>query len=404
MYALLEPQTFEEVEGQLHLTGPHGILTQFLKNKYCCSIAIYGPSGCGKTTIARLYAEKIDPHFVSVSPLSHGTADLKKIVDDFEKNVFFSQQRRVILVDEIHRFNKAQQDFFLPYLEKGAFILVATTTEKPSVCINQALLSRVKTFPVYALNAYSLKALLERLLKKIPSINLNQNLQDRIVAASCGDARYLVNTLETAIHVDLENTPEHMWCNTKPAVFENREKNLSSLISALQKSIRHSKPNAALYYLARLADGSELLYVARRLIRIACEDIGLADPQAMIIANQAYDAFEKLGSPEGDLILAKCALYLALAPKSARLTQSYAQAVEAAQTSSFCAPADFLQHHKYEPSNVEYNQLEEPLFFPNQELFCDFYQPTSLGFENELKKRMEFFKSLQTKKNLRPFP
>jgi putative ATPase len=403
-YDALRPQTFEDIEGQPHLVGPSGILTQYLKKSAKSSILLYGPSGSGKTSIAKLYAQQVDKNYVSISPLSHGVADLKKIVEGFAASSFFSSSR-ALFVDEIHRFNKAQQDFFLPYLENGSLILIAATTENPAASLNQALLSRIKTYPVYPLTGSSLEALLEKLLLKCPPLSLSPCVKQEMVEASCGDARYLINLVETALSLDVEKTPFSQWCQKKPAIICNQQVNHSHLISALQKSIRHNNPNAALYYLARLIESAgDLLMVVRRLIRIAVEDIGLADPQALVIANTTWDAYRKIGSPEGDLVLAQFVLYLALAPKSPQLLAAFSKASEKAKISSPCDVPSFLQIQGYTPTYNDYNALEESAFFLKPDLHEEFYAPSLLGFEQELLKRWEYFKKKKTKKNLRLFP
>lgn len=405
LYDALRPQKFEDIEGQSHLIGSHGILTQYLHNKSQSSILLHGPSGCGKTSIAKLYAKQLDHNFIYLSPLTHGISDLKAIVEDFEKSFFFNRDLRVILVDEIHRFNKLQQDFFLPYLEKGSFILVAATTENPTSSINQALLSRLKAFPVYPLNSKSLENLLDRHLQKFSQLSLDPKVRLSIVEACCGDARYLINTLETALNINLETTSLSDWCQKKSSLYQDPQLNHSVLISALQKSIRHSNPNAALYYLARLmVTQEEPLNIARRLIRIATEDIGLADPQALVIANATWEAYNKIGSPEGDIILAECVIYLALAPKSTLVNKAYAMAMHQAQTSSHLSPPNFLKIQGYDPLIEDYDGTKEEMFFPNPELFKDFFLPSMLGFEQELSKRWAYFQKKKTKKNLRLFP
>lgn len=393
IYESLRPQQFEDVEGQPHLTGPQGILPKLLKSK--SSILLHGPSGCGKTTLARIYAKTLDSSFISISPLSHGIADLKKILETFEKSSLFFSSMRVVFVDEIHRFNKAQQDFFLPFLEKGAFVLVAATTENPACSINPSLLSRIKTFPVYPLNHKALEVILHKLLRKYPEATLSKKAQDALLHSCAGDVRHLINSFETALSLDstlLEENPE-TWCIKKHAVCSSAE-NQYTLISALQKSIRHSKPNAALYYLACLLHtGQDPLYIARRLIRIAAEDIGLADPHALSIANTCWDAFGKLGSPEGDLVLAQCCVYLALSPKSSRLYEAASKSHISATSYAHLPPPQFLTPSHYHPERYNYDATQEEAFFPTHDFTETFYKPKNVGFEIELQKRWEFFKN-----------
>jgi putative ATPase len=255
------------------------------------------------------------------------------------------------------------------------------------------------------LTGSSLEALLEKLLLKCPPLSLSPCVKQEMVEASCGDARYLINLVETALSLDVEKTPFSQWCQKKPAIICNQQVNHSHLISALQKSIRHNNPNAALYYLARLIESAgDLLMVVRRLIRIAVEDIGLADPQALVIANTTWDAYRKIGSPEGDLVLAQFVLYLALAPKSPQLLAAFSKASEKAKISSPCDVPSFLQIQGYTPTYNDYNALEESAFFLKPDLHEEFYAPSLLGFEQELLKRWEYFKKKKTKKNLRLFP
>ena len=394
----LRPKTLDEVVGQAHLVGREGFLRKVIQSKKPLSILFWGPPGCGKTTLARLYAQAFDAEFIPFSPLFQGVADLKKIIHDQGAHPLLRKQI-ILCVDEIHRFNKGQQDAFLPLVESGQIILIGATTENPSFSLNNALLSRLRILTLNPLSCEELQTLIE----KEENLPLTEHAKETLIAWSAGDARHLLNMLE-AIKLApqtplLESGDLGNWVQKKAPLYDKKDEGHYNLISALHKSIRGSDPDASLYWLSRMMNGGEdRQFLTRRLIRIASEDIGLADPNALQIALNAQASYHHLGSPEGDLALAEATLYLALAPKSNALYTAFKQALHNAQESSHLPPPQtILNPQKYIYDHDTPECFSSQNYFPDNMERPQFYHPQEKGFERELKKRIDYFKTLRIK-------
>ncbi len=411
----MRPQHLKDVEGQDHLLNKNGLLTKIIENKRPLSILLWGPPGCGKTTIARLYAKAFHLNYHSISPMHHGTAELKKLLDERKDRPLLSHEPLILFIDEIHRFNKAQQDLFLPYMEDGSIILIGATTENPSFALNSALLSRLRVLTLNPLSEQSLENILFRCLKQFPTLILSDEIKKALIHLSQADGRHLCNLLEnclTSTHTPLTLKDLEILLQKKAPLYDTNQDGHYGLISALHKTIRGSDPQAALYYLARMLQaGEDPHFIARRLIRTASEDIGLADPEALNIALQAWKAFKHLGPPEGELALAQCVVYLALAPKSNKLYKAYNLAKEhAAGTTQFPpppsilnAPTQFMKNLGY-GKNYQYDH-DAPDSFSGQDYFPigvepkSYYEPLEKGFERELVKRLRYFENLKKTKS-----
>ncbi len=410
----LRPQALEEVVGQDSIVGPEGFITKIIKSGRPLSIILWGPPGSGKTSIARLYAKAFNIPFYSMSAVFSGIADLKKIVKEIEETPLF-HQGAVLFVDEIHRFNKAQQDAFLPYVEKGTIVLVGSTAENPSFYLNDALLSRVRVLSLKPLDETALNLLLQRYESQRKPLSLTEEARKYLIFSAQGDGRFLLNLVENLESVDssspLDENALQNYMQRRSALYDRQGDQHYNLISALHKSVRGSDPDAALYWFARMLEGKEdPLFLARRLIRMASEDIGLADPQALQLCIAARDTYEMLGSPEGELALAEAVVYLALAPKSNALYTAYNKARDiASQTTQMSPPAIILNAPTklmkkmgygkgYEYDHDVEDAFSGQNYFPEGLERKEFYEPVERGFEREMKKRKEYFINLRKNK------
>lgn len=408
----LRPSSLSEIFGQEHLVGKEGYISRIIQNGHPLSLLLFGPPGCGKTTIARLYAKAFGLPFIILSAVFNSTVELKKILKEGE-NIPLLKRQTILFVDEIHRFNRAQQDIFLPFLEDGSIILVGATTENPSFSLNNALISRLRVLCLNTLNEKALEEILRRFETKVQPLNLSSEARSYLIAQSQGDGRHLLNLLENLKHCPTESgelsSIIHLLQKKAP-IYDKTGEGHYNLISALHKSIRGSDPNAALYWFARLlAGGEEPLFIGRRLIRIASEDIGLADPQALQLAIQGWNAYHMLGSPEGELALAQVVIYLALSPKSVSLYNAYKKAEKAAsETGNLSPPKHLLNAPTHLMKEMGYGEgyiydPDTPSGFSGQNYFPDeikeknFYTPIEKGFEREMKKRLDYFHSLRSR-------
>lgn len=411
----LRPEKLADVVGQEHLLKPEGPIGRMIAQKRLASMVLWGPPGVGKTTIARLLADESGLEFQQISAVFSGVADLKKAFET-ARNRRASGKGTLLFVDEIHRFNRAQQDGFLPYVEQGVVTLVGATTENPSFEINAALLSRAQVFVLKRLDDAALELLLQRaedlLGQKLP---LTEDARIALCNLADGDGRYLLTlaeevfTLPTKQRIDAKGLGE-MLQKRAPAYDKDREEHYN-LISALHKSIRGSDPDAALYWLARMISGGEdLLFIARRLVRAAAEDVGLADPTALLVCNAAKDAVHFIGSPEAELHLAQAVLHLATAPKSNAAYTAWKAAKSAAQQTGTLgppmhirnAPTKLMKELGY-GSNYQYDHDAEEGFsgqnyFPDEMQRPRFYMPEGRGREGVIKERLEHWAKLRAEK------
>jgi putative ATPase len=411
----LRPQSLDEVVGQDHLLGPEGPIGRMAAAKRLSSMILWGPPGTGKTTIARLLAKAAGYEFMSLSAVFSGVADLKKAFEQ-ARTRRLAGQSTLLFVDEIHRFNRAQQDGFLPFVEEGIVTLVGATTENPSFELNGALLSRSQVFVLRRLD----EAALEQLLAKAEAhegqpLPLDADAREALIAMADGDGRYLLTLAETlfAIGAPKPLTPAELGQvlqKRSPAYDKDREEHYN-LISALHKSVRGSDPDAALYWLARmLAGGEDPLFLARRLVRMAAEDIGLADPMALVLANAAKDTYDFLGSPEGELALAQTVVHLATAPKSNAVYVAFKGAMKAArETGSLMPPKHILNAPTKLMKGLGYGRdyaydhdveggFSGQDYFPDEMERRQFYAPKGEGREGPIKERLERWAAVRAAK------
>lgn len=409
----MRPQSFDDVLGQEHLLAEGSLFANAIKTGHFPSIIFWGSAGCGKTTIARLIAKYSGALFVQLSAISHATADLRKVFEQAEIDKA-AGKRTILLVDEIHRFNRAQQDLFLPYIENGTIILIGATTENPSFELNSALLSRCKVLVINRLDMDSLIKLTHKAEeftgRKLP---LDEEARKTLCAMADGDARYLLNLVEELLEMEGTINSEELLelIQKRMPVYDKSGEGHYNLISALHKSLRGSDVDAALYWFARMLDGGEdELYILRRLVRFATEDIGMADPQAVVQALAAKEAFEFIGAPEGHINIAQAVIYLATAPKSIGVYRALNKVTgDARRNGSLAppmhilnAPTKMMKELGYSDGYIYDPETEDGFsgqnYFPEGMKRASYYRPIETGFEREIIKRLDYWNKLRAKK------
>jgi putative ATPase len=411
----LRPQRLEEVIGQDHIVGPDGPLGRMVASERLASVILWGPPGTGKTTIARLIAERVGLQFEQISAIFSGVADLRKVFEA-AKGRRLAGQGTLLFVDEIHRFNRGQQDGFLPHMENGTIILVGATTENPSFELNPAVLSRAQVLVLNRLDEAALETLLRRAEALMEAaLPLNEDARATLIAMADGDGRYLLNLAEELFALGQQQPLDVVGLvsllQKRAPVYDKGQEGHYNFISAFHKTIRGSDPDASLYYLARmLAGGEDPLFICRRLVRAASEDVGLADPQALTQALAAKEAYEFLGSPEGELAIAQAVVYVATAPKSNAIYKAdKAARAAAAQSGSLMPPKHILNAPTRLMDDLGYGEgyaydHDAEGAFSGQNYFPEdfkgrptYYKPVERGFEREIAKRLAYWAGLRDK-------
>jgi putative ATPase len=398
----LRPQTLDEVVGQKHLLGPGKPLRVAFESGKPHSMILWGPPGSGKTTLARLMAQAFDAEFIALSAVLSGVKDIRDAVVTAEQTLATSGRRTILFVDEVHRFNKAQQDAFLPYVEKGLFTFVGATTENPSFEVNSALLSRATVYVLEPLSADDLKGLIQK-----SSVSIDEEAISRLIGFADGDARRLLNAIEILVNAKPEGVIDGGFVEDTLAKnlrrFDKGGEQFYDQISALHKAVRGSDPDAALYWFVRMIDGgADPLYLARRIVRMAVEDVGLADPRALRLALDASETYERLGSPEGELALAEAVLYMAVAAKSNAVYSAY-NAARAFVSQDGTRPVPL--HIRNAPTKLmknlgygkdyRYAHDEADAFAAGEDYFPEgmpevsWYRPTERGLEGKIKEKLD---------------
>lgn len=411
----LRPQQLSDIVGQDHLVGTDGTIGRMIAAGRLSSIILWGPPGTGKTSLARLLADQTELHFKAISAVFSGVADLKKVFAEAEMR-FQSGRATLLFVDEIHRFNRSQQDSFLPYVERGTVVLVGATTENPSFELNAALLSRAQVLILNRLDASALGQILEKaetIEDKI--LPLTVDAKEALIASADGDGRFLLNQAETLFSLDIQDPldPSQLAkiLHRRMAVYDKDREGHYNLISALHKALRGSDPQASLYYLARmLVAGEQPLFLLRRIVRFASEDIGMADPQALVQALAAKQAYEFLGSPEGELAIVQACLYCATAPKSNAAYKAQKAAWKSARdTGSLMPPQNILNAPTKLMKEIGYGAgysydhesddgFSGDNYWPEEMQPQRFYQPVDRGFEHKIRERLDYWESLRAEK------
>lgn len=414
--ALMRPTSIDEYVGQEHILGIDKPLLRSIQSGTLHSMIFWGPPGVGKTTLAKLLATASDANFMSLSAVMSGVKDIRAAVEQARQIKAQSGRATILFVDEVHRFNKSQQDGFLPHIEDGTFIFVGATTENPSFELNNALLSRCKVYVLKPLASDALNTIATTALDKLEALELTEQQRQKVVRAADGDARRLLNVLEMASDLtgsnhQLDDSDLDLLLSDGTRRFDKGGDQFYDQISALHKSVRGSQPDAAIYWFSRMIDGGcDPIYVARRVVRMASEDIGNADPRALDIAMSAWQVYERLGSPEGELAIAQAVIYLACAPKSNAVYKAYnAVNADIKNDPSYevpkhlrNAPTELMKDeghgdgYRYAHDEPEQYAAGEQ-YFPEEIMGRNYYFPVEQGLEVKIKKKLEYFSELDKK-------